>query len=155
RRRRGINPTMPSADVDMESASAASSNCNSVSPSPSPSVLSASNRVSDIVADVSDTLEEPPTAIASGGSGLQSLVEAASQSPPITNGLLLSSPALAAANSRTSLSVDPLPLPSSQNEVQKCREELQRECARLQALLERSTTLLEQLNKSGDSIDTE
>ncbi|KAJ2757462.1 GATA type transcriptional activator of nitrogen-regulated proteins [Coemansia pectinata] len=150
RRRRGINPAMPSAEIDMESASAASSNCNSVSPSPPSPVLPvlASNRVSDIVADVSDVAdvtEEPPTttAVAVAGSSLQSLVEAASQSPLATNNVL-SSPVLA-ANS----------LPSNQDEVQKCREELQRECARLQALLERSTTLLEQLNKNGDSIGTE
>ncbi|KAJ2836557.1 GATA type transcriptional activator of nitrogen-regulated proteins [Coemansia sp. 'formosensis'] len=141
RRRRGVNPTASSsAEVGIDSAS---SNCNSLSPSPTQSPL-VSNRVSDIVAaDLGHiTPEEPrPTT-----GGLQSLVEAASQSPPVTTTTttnpitddVLPSPPLADS------------MPTNQEEVQKCREELQRECARLQALLERSTTLLEQLNKGGD-----
>ncbi|KAJ1965154.1 GATA type transcriptional activator of nitrogen-regulated proteins [Dipsacomyces acuminosporus] len=39
-------------------------------------------------------------------------------------------------------------LPTSREDVEKCREELQRECARLQALLDRSTSLLQSLNST-------
>ncbi|KAJ2332087.1 GATA type transcriptional activator of nitrogen-regulated proteins [Coemansia sp. RSA 2681] len=149
RRRRGINPTAqsPSAEVDIESA--ASSNNNSLSPSPptipttttTASEAVASNRVSDITADLGSATAPPLSPLSLGcDGGLQSLVEAAvSQQSPRVN----------------VESTGPLPgmeeLPTNQAEVQKCREELQRECARLQALLERSTTLLQKLNKSGDS----
>ncbi|KAJ2495930.1 GATA type transcriptional activator of nitrogen-regulated proteins [Coemansia sp. RSA 1972] len=37
---------------------------------------------------------------------------------------------------------------SGSEDVERCREELQRECTRLQSLLERSTSLLESLNKA-------
>ncbi|KAJ2767497.1 GATA type transcriptional activator of nitrogen-regulated proteins, partial [Coemansia nantahalensis] len=40
------------------------------------------------------------------------------------------------------------PLPTDPADVARCREELQRECARLQSLLQRSTTLLESLDKA-------
>ncbi|KAJ1906721.1 GATA type transcriptional activator of nitrogen-regulated proteins [Coemansia sp. IMI 209127] len=59
--------------------------------------------------------------------GLLSLVKAADLSPPLAT------------------------LPTDPNEVEKRREELQRECARLQALLDKSTSLLESLNKKASS----
>ncbi|KAJ2660452.1 GATA type transcriptional activator of nitrogen-regulated proteins [Coemansia sp. RSA 1200] len=61
---------------------------------------------------------------ASAATGLQLLVKSAELSPPLA-----------------ALPTDPM-------EVEKCRAELQRECSRLQALLEKSTTLLESLNKA-------
>ncbi|KAJ1662523.1 GATA type transcriptional activator of nitrogen-regulated proteins [Coemansia sp. RSA 1646] len=59
--------------------------------------------------------------------GLQSLVKAADLSPPLAT------------------------LPTDPKEVERCREELQRECARLQALLDKSTSLLDSLNKAATS----
>ncbi|KAJ2733574.1 GATA type transcriptional activator of nitrogen-regulated proteins [Coemansia sp. BCRC 34962] len=168
RRRRGINPTAPSssADIDMEplsAASSSSSSSNSASPSPPPLPVSAalsSNRVSDIVGTSATTADEPPPVIAAPG-GLESLVEAASKSPlpaaVSADDDLLPLAAAAAAGQPSPQSAVAEALPTNHDEVQKCREELQRECARLQALLERSTSLLEQLNNKGggDSIGTE
>ncbi|KAJ2849750.1 GATA type transcriptional activator of nitrogen-regulated proteins [Coemansia brasiliensis] len=42
-------------------------------------------------------------------------------------------------------------IPSDPADVQRCREELQRECTRLQKLLEKSTSLLASLNKAAES----
>ncbi|KAJ2869261.1 GATA type transcriptional activator of nitrogen-regulated proteins [Coemansia erecta] len=61
--------------------------------------------------------------------------------PPVSNGLL----SLVKA---ADLSPPLATLPTDPNEVEKRREELQRECARLQALLDKSTSLLESLNKA-------
>ncbi|KAJ2604316.1 GATA type transcriptional activator of nitrogen-regulated proteins [Coemansia sp. RSA 1804] len=65
-----------------------------------------------------------PSPSASATAGLQLLVRSAELSPPLAT------------------------LPTDPMEVEKCRAELQRECSRLQALLEKSTTLLESLNKA-------
>ncbi|KAJ1812388.1 GATA type transcriptional activator of nitrogen-regulated proteins [Coemansia sp. RSA 2598] len=75
---------------------------------------------------------------ASPGGNLQSLIEAVAMSPPIANPSPVAESSAAEPPANTA---DPA-------EVQRCREELQRECARLQALLERSTSLLESLNKT-------
>ncbi|KAJ2013144.1 GATA type transcriptional activator of nitrogen-regulated proteins, partial [Coemansia sp. S610] len=147
RRRRGINPTAPSssADIDMEATSSASS-----SPSPPVSAALASNRLSDIVGTSDIFADEPPPPVAAASGGLESLVEAASRSPPAAVVIAMGDELLPSSESMVAEAA-----PSANQEVQKCREELQRECARLQALLERSTSLLEQLNKGGDSIGTE
>ncbi|KAJ2416905.1 GATA type transcriptional activator of nitrogen-regulated proteins [Coemansia sp. IMI 209128] len=147
RRRRGINPTAPSssADIDMEATSSASS-----SPSPPVSAALASNRLSDIVGTSDVFADEPPPPVAAASGGLESLVEAASRSPPAAVVIAMGDELLPSSESMVAEAA-----PSANQEVQKCREELQRECARLQALLERSTSLLEQLNKGGDSIGTE
>ncbi|KAI9471440.1 hypothetical protein BX667DRAFT_489825 [Coemansia mojavensis] len=42
-------------------------------------------------------------------------------------------------------------IPSNPADVQRCREELQRECTRLQKLLEKSTSLLASLDKAADA----
>ncbi|KAJ2778549.1 GATA type transcriptional activator of nitrogen-regulated proteins [Coemansia interrupta] len=80
-------------------------------------------------------LASPQTALSENG--LQTLMAAASMSPPIA-------PDDAAAG----IAAQSLPSTADPGEMEKCREELQRECARLKALLDRSTSLLESLNKA-------
>ncbi|KAJ1950013.1 GATA type transcriptional activator of nitrogen-regulated proteins [Linderina pennispora] len=74
----------------------------------------------------------------SNSGGLQSLMEAAEISPPL----------------KAIKHHDPQPaplLPADQQSMQLVREELQRECARLKALLDRSTSLLESMDRSAAS----
>ncbi|ORX67337.1 hypothetical protein DL89DRAFT_56900, partial [Linderina pennispora] len=74
----------------------------------------------------------------SNSGGLQSLMEAAEISPPL----------------KAIKHHDPQPaplLPADQQSMQLVREELQRECARLKALLDRSTSLLESMDRSAGS----
>ncbi|KAJ2900029.1 GATA type transcriptional activator of nitrogen-regulated proteins [Coemansia aciculifera] len=127
RRRRGVNPatTASSPSVDLESA-----DC---SPSLSPPLPS--------------SLRE--TTAESGSSMMQSLVEAAAQQSPLVDSVIVAN--TSSLSSSSSSPTIEAALPSNQEEVQKCREELQRECARLQSLLERSTTLLQMLDNKNNS----
>ncbi|KAJ1882800.1 GATA type transcriptional activator of nitrogen-regulated proteins [Coemansia sp. RSA 1722] len=105
---------------DFGPMAAESADSVSVSRSASPAAASAA-------ASASVSVSGPGSA-----GGLQSLMEAATMTPP------LAEPPVASLS----------PNQTDPAEVERCREELQRECARLQALLERSTSLLESLNKT-------
>ncbi|KAJ2393097.1 GATA type transcriptional activator of nitrogen-regulated proteins [Coemansia sp. RSA 2603] len=98
---------------------------------PQPSTSSGDTDNADITV-TTDT--SPQTALSENG--LQTLMAAASMSPPISFG------------DSASISEQTLPSTADPKEMERCREELQRECARLKALLDRSTSLLESLNKS-------
>ncbi|KAJ1836978.1 GATA type transcriptional activator of nitrogen-regulated proteins, partial [Coemansia sp. RSA 2708] len=98
------------------------------------------------------------------GSGHPSVEESRSASPaaeeplaeqPLAEEPLAEAPLVEDPLAEASLAEAPLaavstsdPIPRDPAEVERCREELQRECARLQSLLERSTSLLESLNQA-------
>ncbi|KAJ2887908.1 GATA type transcriptional activator of nitrogen-regulated proteins, partial [Coemansia asiatica] len=126
----------------------------------------ASSVVGSVAGSVADSVAVSRSASPSGAAatisprpstGLQSLMEAATMSPPIAaeppSATAPTGPIAAASAAVAQLPPNPTNPTNPTNstdpaEVQRCREELQRECARLQALLEKSTSLLESLNKT-------
>ncbi|KAJ1731049.1 GATA type transcriptional activator of nitrogen-regulated proteins [Coemansia biformis] len=92
--------------------------------------------------DVASTSPPLPTLSAATTAADESLASTASAPPSPPKAVVTDNPAAG------TMAVVDGPLPADPAEVARCREELQRECARLQSLLERSTTLLESLNKA-------
>ncbi|KAJ2807920.1 GATA type transcriptional activator of nitrogen-regulated proteins, partial [Coemansia guatemalensis] len=85
-----------------------------------------------------------PQASAQHTDAMQSLIEAADLSPPLAE----SASASAATTAATETAEERQLVPTDPTDVERCRNELQRECTRLQRLLERSTSLLESLNRA-------
>ncbi|KAJ2724198.1 GATA type transcriptional activator of nitrogen-regulated proteins [Coemansia sp. Benny D115] len=103
---------------------------------------SASSIVPSIASDTNSSEQTPQGAIADQ-------LQVAPAPLCVSEPLLKNSPTTATASVSTAAELsDTTAAMADPLEVEKCREELQRECARLQALLERSTSLLESLNKS-------